>query len=204
MEKSIALQQPQAYTEKAMLKDTLADIRPPRQGGRMSWSQTCVCLALLILTTLCVAQAGGYGSPAFAPVQKEDKLAERHDQAWPALMRAAWAGDIAAVKAELKAGADVNARSNTGTTALLAATMKSHDEIVEFLLAHNADVDGRNMPRNTPLMVAARNGDVAIARLLLRHGADIHATNKKGESPYSIARALGNKEILALFQGIRA
>jgi len=203
MEKSIALRQPQAYTEKVMLKDILTDSRPPRQGIRMFWSRTCACLALLILTASFVAQAGGYGSPAFMPVQQEDQLAERHNHSWPVLMRAAWAGDIAAVRAELEAGADVNARSNTGSTALLAATMKSHDEIVEVLLEHSADVDGRNIPRNTPLMVAARNGDVAIARLLLRHGADIHATNKKGESPYSIARALGNKEILALFQGIR-
>jgi len=189
---NIAAASPTAYTEVAMVKTALKGLRA-RQ----------IAMFVMNLAVAFSALAADGGIVNILPVQQEDQLAERHEQAWPGLMRAAWSGDIAAVKVELEAGADVNARSNTGSTALLAATLKSHDEIVDLLLGHGAEVDGRNTPGNTPLMVAVRNGDVAIVRLLLRNGADINVTNKRGESPFSIARASGNKEIIALLQGIR-
>ncbi|MDX8411595.1 MAG: ankyrin repeat domain-containing protein [Mariprofundaceae bacterium] len=163
----------------------------------------CAFLLLLVVSGAFHALADDRDNPTLPPAQQQDRLAERHDHAWPTLMRSAWAGDIARVRTELDAGADANARSQTGSTALLAAAMKSHDEIVEILLEHNANVDGRNNPGNTALMVAVHNGDVAIVRLLLRHGADINVTNKRGESPFSIARSLGNKAILTLLQGIK-
>ena len=46
-------------------------------------------------------------------------------------------GDI--VRALVAAGADVNARSLDGSSALLAAALWRHNDVAEFLLAHGAD-----------------------------------------------------------------
>lgn len=49
------------------------------------------------------------------------------------LIEAAKAGDTAIVEQELKQGADVNAKSKKGTTALMVAAERGHTEIVDIL-----------------------------------------------------------------------
>jgi ankyrin repeat protein len=47
------------------------------------------------------------------------------------------------VEALLTKGADVNAKANNGSTALMAAAQTGHIEIVEALLARGADVNAK-------------------------------------------------------------
>ena len=99
-------------------------------------------------------------------------------------------GDVSAVRALIKSGADVNQRSGDGSTALLWATHNSNVEIASALIAAKASVDTANDFGVTPLLEASRNGDAAMVDLLLRSGADPKRAHPEGETPLlSAARA---------------
>jgi ankyrin repeat protein len=74
-------------------------------------------------------------------------------------------------------GADVNARSWSGSTPLAYVANK---DVAEVLIAHGADVNARNKYGWTPLH-SAWNKDVA--ELLIAHGADVNARDKDGLTP---------------------
>ena len=60
-----------------------------------------------------------------------------------ALMLAAYAGDVVAVRSLISQGADVNARDKDGDTALMFAAFKGHAAIVSILLYNGANVYAR-------------------------------------------------------------
>ena len=72
----------------------------------------------------------------------------------------------------LDAGADVNAASPNGTTALMMAVRGGHAAVVDLLLARGADVAHRNDAGATALAWAQRGGLDAIERALRRSGAN--------------------------------
>ncbi|MFL5343103.1 MAG: PQQ-binding-like beta-propeller repeat protein [Gemmataceae bacterium] len=88
------------------------------------------------------------------------------------LWEAARKGDVAAVKAALDAGADVNARTPYGATALSFAADKGHGEVVKLLIARKADVNVKDTFYGaTPLTWAVSRGHPAVVGLLLEAGA---------------------------------
>jgi ankyrin repeat protein len=73
-------------------------------------------------------------------------------------------------------GADVDARSALGNSALmLAARPANSHRAVGLLLSHGADAKATNNWGATALMAAAAGEDDASVRLLLKHGADVNA-----------------------------
>ena len=76
----------------------------------------------------------------------------------------------------LKAGADVNARCEYGSTALMWAVSSLEANI---LIKKGADVNARDNNSRTPLMW---NHDPKTINLLLDAGADVNAKNKYGET----------------------
>ena len=87
-----------------------------------------------------------------------------------ALLKAAERGNIKAVKQQLAAGADVNAKYNGGWTALHgAAGVGGHKEIAELLIQNGADVNAKGDFGKTPLDYA--KGYKETADLLRKHGA---------------------------------
>ena len=82
------------------------------------------------------------------------------------LIEAAQEGDTAAVQAMLAKGADVNAKDNTGQTALMFAAMVGDTATVEALLAAGADVNARNIGGATALIFAEAGGHTAVVELL--------------------------------------
>ena len=86
------------------------------------------------------------------------------------LIEAAAKGNIEAVKQHLAAGADVNAKHETGGTPLHEAAHKDHGEIVELLIAKGADVNTRDDVGKTPLDWAATKSKKETADLLRKHG----------------------------------
>jgi len=118
------------------------------------------------------------------------------------LIRAAWSGDVAAVKDLLDRGADVNAtyvgsventepptsddRPDRSTPLLYAADLsldrkhdmalvQSHIEVMKLLIAHGADVNIRDHDGKTALMNVVGWGDADIVETLLDRGADVNA-----------------------------
>jgi ankyrin repeat protein len=108
------------------------------------------------------------------------------------LTKAVKANDAQAVRALVKAGADVNVRSGDASTPLLWAASNSSVEIARVLLANKAAVDAANDFGITPLLQASRVGDSAMVDLLLRSGANPSKAHPEGETPLMAAARSGS------------
>ena len=94
--------------------------------------------------------------------------------------KAAFDGNIKAVKRHLDAGVDANAQTRSENTPLHAAAYRGHTEVVELLIAHGADVNARDVRGWIPLHAAVDQGHAAVAELLIVKGADLNARMKGG------------------------
>jgi len=101
-------------------------------------------------------------------------------------------GDVTAVRALIKSGADVNQRSGDGSTALLWAAHNSNVEIARALIAAKAAIDTPNDFGVTPLLEASRYGDTDTIKALLEGGADVAASAREGETPLMAASRAGS------------
>jgi len=116
-------------------------------------------------------------------------LRDRRGGATP-LMYAAALGSLDTMKLLIEKGADVNARSTGGATALMwAATDLAK---VRLLVDRGADVNAVSERGRTALLLAAMSDQSAeIVRLLLSRRADAHAVDKEGTSTL-LAASFGN------------
>jgi len=88
------------------------------------------------------------------------------------LFAAARAGDAARVTAALDKGADVNARTRYGATALMFAADKGHVEIMKLLLARGADVNAQDsFYKMRAIDMATMNNHGGAVTLLLEKGS---------------------------------
>ena len=91
-----------------------------------------------------------------------------------ALIDAAEAGNIEAVKQHLAAGMDVNAKDEDGVTPLHEAALWGHNEVTELLIANGAEVNAIIVSGpyqgKTPLDLAIRHKKNETADLLRKHG----------------------------------
>ena len=116
---------------------------------------------------------------------------------WTPLQLASRAGQVEKVKNLVASDASaVNdlPRGYYGQTALQAACIHGHEEVVRLLLAAGADVDfygGNNMQR-TALQFACGQGNEKVIDMLLDHGAQINMAPRqasaKGRGPHSHTR----------------
>ena len=86
------------------------------------------------------------------------------------------------IEAMIAHGADVNAKTIAGDTALEAAIYLRNAHVVEILLTHGAYVNGRNCVSYTCLMNAARIGCKDEVHSLLTHGAEVNAQDNFGRT----------------------
>jgi len=92
-------------------------------------------------------------------------------------------GDEAKTRYWWKKGADVNAASNSGRTALMgAAGRNGGDAMVRFLIAKGADASSRLQPA-TLLARRCRECGIETVRLLVRERRDVNATSYTGNTP---------------------
>jgi ankyrin repeat protein len=116
------------------------------------------CVAAILLVTIAIAPA---------------RAAERVDG--EELIRVSGQGDLLAVQAQLAAGVDVNARSYSGSTALIEAAAGKHLDVVRALLAAKARPDHASQGW-TALFFAVTAGNVEMASTLVQAGADPNIT----------------------------
>lgn len=117
-----------------------------------------------------------------------------------AVVEAARKGDVAALKALIGSGADVNQAYGDGRTALHWAADRGDAESTALLLAAGASVRApTRIGRYTPLHLASRSGSVAVIKLLIEAGADVDAvTTNTGATPLHLAAMNGNPQAVAL------
>jgi outer membrane protein assembly factor BamB len=107
------------------------------------------------------------------------------------LLRAARAGDAKAVAAALAKGAEVNAKTPYGATALSYAADKGHTEVARVLIEHKADVDVKDTFYGfTPISWAVFNGHPAVAKLLVAAGA------KGADGMLQTAASMGKADVV--------
>jgi hypothetical protein len=87
------------------------------------------------------------------------------------LRGAAAAGNLTAVNAVLSSSFDVDARDQSGRTALMLAILNGHADVVAALLAHGAGVNAVDTSGVRPLQMARARGNEEIIDSLLRAGA---------------------------------
>src|SRR5881394_2762183 len=106
-----------------------------------------------------------------------------------ALLDATKRGDVAAVKAALKGGADANAAQGDGLTALHLAAQEGNLEITKLLLGAKANVEAKTKIGDyTPLHLAASGAHLTVVQALLAAGASPAAvTTTTGVTPLHLA-----------------
>lgn len=98
----------------------------------------------------------------------------------------------------LEYGADLNAVTQEGETALHLAIRQKSEEAVKILLEHNADCDITPKDGWKALLAAVATGEVNIVRLLLDHGIDVNAVNEVGWTPLMFVADRGYVKIMEM------
>ena len=104
-------------------------------------------------------------------------------------------GDMAAARALITKGADVNAHQGDGATALHWAVYRDSAEAVDMLVRAGAK-SSPNREGMTPLAMAALFGNPQIVDRLIKAGADAKALGPNGESMVMFAARNGNPDVI--------
>jgi hypothetical protein len=95
-------------------------------------------------------------------------------------------------------GADVNARDNTGMTALMFFNSLAK---YQLLLEHKAEIDAQDNDGRTALFHAAiMFQDTERTRFLLRHGAKVSLKDRSGKTTLDYARDRGYPSLIPLLE----
>ena len=118
------------------------------------------------------------------------------------LMQAAQRADLPAVRALVKAGADVNVRNKTGGTALMYAALSGDAPTVRVLLQNGADINAAATNGWTALMIASVGDYESVIQALVESGADVNQVDVYGWTPLMRAiyegRASAAKALIAV------
>ncbi|MEO8680360.1 MAG: ankyrin repeat domain-containing protein, partial [Vicinamibacterales bacterium] len=105
------------------------------------------------------------------------------------------AHDLAAVKALLKTGADVNAAQGDGMTALHWAAMQGDQDLVQMLLSAGANVRATTrLGGYTALHLATQGGHAQVAAALLTAGSNPNLATSTGATPTMLAAKAGSAD----------
>ena len=113
---------------------------------------------------------------------------------------AAGDGKLDAMTALIAAGAEIDAREDTGqyTPLMFAAQRDDNIDIITALVEAGADVNLTNSKGETPLFIATRSYGTSgigagILRYLLDHGADPHIKKTNGSTVIEYVRRVDDK-----------
>ncbi|OGW26221.1 MAG: hypothetical protein A2X59_01925 [Nitrospirae bacterium GWC2_42_7] len=116
-------------------------------------------------------------------------------------INAAAAGDVATVKKQISAGADIGTKNYKGETAVMLAAIKGHTEVVKELIEAGVDINDQNVyGKHTPLILAAHIGKYDTVKLLVRSGADLSLRNEFGKSAVEAANDSGHTNIASFLE----
>jgi ankyrin repeat protein len=124
---------------------------------------------------------------------------ETEDMAWTPLWVAACTGNLDITEILLNAGANVNATTRDGRTAVQEAAKIGATDIVELLIKRGADLEiSPSKHADTPLISAAAKGHTATVKALLTAGANIRAAQSGGWTALHYALLNKNSEMACM------
>ena len=136
------------------------------------------------------------GTSAQTPATQQTAPAPLAEELWAATR----AGDVARVTAALDKGADVNAKTRYGATALTFAADRGNLELVKLLIARGADVNAQDtFYQMRAIDMAMMNNHPAVVTLLLERGSQgapavLAQAVQRGSVPI-VAAALASSEL---------
>ncbi|KAM3549052.1 hypothetical protein MY1884_008914, partial [Beauveria asiatica] len=113
------------------------------------------------------------------------------------LLRVAEEGQEAVVRLLLEKGAEIEAKDESGRTALGWAARQGHEAVVRLLLEKGAEIEAKESGR-TALWWAARQGHEAVVRLLLEKGANCEAKDEYSQTALGLAANQGHEAVVRL------
>lgn len=108
---------------------------------------------------------------------------------------ASFKGNEEMVKMLMERGADVNLKSEVGSTALINSARSGNKTILEMLINNGADVNAQESDGRTALMYAAWGNRTEIFKMLLAAGADVSLKDKNGDTALEWAQRNRNSKI---------
>ena len=116
------------------------------------------------------------------------------------LITAAEAGDLTLVKSLVKdKKIDINAKDQTGATALMLAAINGNDDVVNVLIKHKANLELKSNEGETALSFAVSNDNASIAKKLITAGADTNIILNGDEGDNILMRSiLADKDLSQL------
>jgi len=103
-------------------------------------------------------------------------------------------------------GADINAKSDNGTTALMRAASSEdcNPALISYMVEKGAKINIRNVKGQTPLTYAVSSGSIACAKVLIKKGADVHVVDKDNKFLVDIAEERIDKPMVDLLRRANA
>ena len=105
-------------------------------------------------------------------------------------------GDVAEIRAWLSTGANPNAATKDGTTALMIASQEGYPEIAKILLAAGANPNAAEDDGTTALMFSAIKNHSEVVKILLAAGANPDAMEDDGMTALLWAAQEGHSEVV--------
>jgi ankyrin repeat protein len=117
---------------------------------------------------------------------------KNNTQFWKAIEK----NELGDLEKLINEGEIVDARDETGNTALMHASWSGHIETTEFLIKKGANVNAANQDRETALIFASRNGHIETTEFLIKKGANVDASDVNGKTALIEACMNGNRKMI--------
>ncbi len=106
----------------------------------------------------------------------------------------------------IKRGADLNAKDNSGKTALVYAVMRANTTTIKLLLDAGADPNIVLRDGSTVLMEAVqqhRSDPIPILESLVAGGANVRAKNNSGKTALDLAKEINNQKAITFLEKLK-
>lgn len=171
-----------------------------RSGGatlEMMELRRLLALIFVILPLGCGHSATKEATP---PVQNTVKTGQKAID----FIVAAAKGNLNDMKALYAEGVDVDASNPAGVTALMVASFRGYDPVVDFLLNHHASATLVDHEQTGSLQYALLGKNSAIVRALIKAHAPLDIRNQYGLTPLMMAARFSTADIVQAVVGAGA